>query len=464
MLFSSFVFLSIFLPVLLAVYYFSGREHRNTILLIFSLLFYGWGEPVLLSVMILSIIWNYTIAVILDRFSQSRCRKLILGIGIAANLLCLGYFKYMDFFIENINWLFNTNTALLHVIMPIGISFYTFQSISYLVDVYRNDVKVEKNILNVGLYITFFPQLIAGPIVKFHEISHDITLRQESLSNFSSGMQRFIEGLAKKVLIANVMAAVADSVFQRGIPELTGADLWLGATAYFFQIFFDFSGYSDMAIGLGKMFGFRIPENFNFPYVSKTITEFWRRWHISLSTWFKEYLYIPLGGSRCSWIKVLRNLLIVFAVTGIWHGASWTFLAWGLWHGFFIILERITGLNKKVFHPAAAVVMRIYLLSVVFIGWIFFRADNFQYSFAYIRKMFSFENWKEPTVAISPLFIVILCAAVFFSTELPHKIYTKFKNSVVFTVFWKALCVILLLLVLIRLASSSYNPFIYFRF
>ena len=464
MLFSSIVFLSLFLPVLLAVYYLSEKRNRNLILLLFSLLFYGWGEPVLLSVMLLSIIWNYIIAILVGKVNSKWLRIPILFIGIILNLLCLGYFKYMDFFIENINRLFHTNLSLLHIVMPIGISFYTFQAISYLVDVYRKDVKAEKSILNVGLYITFFPQLIAGPIVKFHEIANDIRNREETLSGFSTGMQRFIEGLAKKVLIANVMASMADSVFNRGIPELTSADLWLGAAAYSFQIFFDFSGYSDMAIGLGKMFGFNIPENFNYPYVSKTITEFWRRWHISLSTWFKEYLYIPLGGSRCSKIAVLRNLLIVFAVTGIWHGASWAFLVWGLWHGFFIILERISGLNKKVFHPVAAFFMHIYLLFVVLIGWIFFRADDFDYSFAFLKKMFSFERWNDLTVTVSPFFILTSFTAIFFSTELPRKIYTKMKDNIVFTILWKTVCIFLLFLVFVRLASSSYNPFIYFRF
>ena len=463
MLFSSIVFLSVFLPILLTVYYISDKR-RNIVLLLFSLLFYGWGEPLLLSVMLLSIIWNYLTAILIEKINSNWKRITVLSIGILVNLLSLGYFKYMDFFILNINHFFKTNISLFHIVMPIGISFYTFQAISYLVDVYRKDVAAEKNIINIGLYITFFPQLIAGPIVKFHEISHDIKNRKESLSDFSAGMQRFIEGLAKKVLIANVMASMADTVFQRGIPELTSADLWLGAAAYSFQIFFDFSGYSDMAIGLGRMFGFKIPENFNYPYVSGTITEFWRRWHISLSTWFKEYLYIPLGGSRCSKIAVLRNLLIVFAVTGIWHGASWTFLAWGLWHGFFIILERITGLNKKEFHPAAAFFMHIYLLFVVLIGWIFFRADNFNYSFAFLKKMFSFERWNELTVTVVPFFILMFFAAIFFSTELPRKIYTKLKNHIVFMILWKTVCLFLLFLVLIRLASSSYNPFIYFRF
>lgn len=464
MLFSSFVFLSIFLPVLLALYYFSDKKYRNPILLVFSLLFYGWGEPVLLSVMLLSILWNYLIALWLDTQKTGWRKTVILSLGILADLLALGYFKYMDFFLQNINRFFGSDLPLLRIIMPIGISFYTFQAISYLVDVYRKDVKAERNLLNTGLYISFFPQLVAGPIVKFHEISAQLTERNETLRDVSDGFQRFIEGLAKKVLIANVMGITADAVFNRGISELTVADLWLGAIAYSFQIFFDFSGYSDMAIGLGKMFGFKIPENFNYPYISTTITEFWRRWHISLSTWFKEYLYIPLGGSRGSKIATLRNLLIVFAVTGFWHGASWSFIFWGLWHGFFIILERILNLQKRTFSSIWKWVMHLYLLLAVLIGWIFFRADDFEYSIAYVKKMFEFHHWEAPEITLSPLFWVMLFVSVVFSTELPRRLYQKWIKYGVFSALWKLLCAVFLFLILIKLAGSSYNPFIYFRF
>lgn len=464
MLFSSIVFLSVFLPLLLLIYYCSGKGSRNVILLAASLFFYGWGEPRLLSVMILSILWNYAVGIAIGRTRRDIFRKFLLSLGIIADLLCLGYFKYMDFFLENVNHLFHTDLRLLHIVMPIGISFYTFQAISYLVDVYRKEVEAEKNVLNAGLYISFFPQLIAGPIVKFHEIAGQIRDRKENLPEFSAGLQRFIEGLAKKVLIANIMGEMADTVFSRQAATLSFSDAWIGAVAYSMQIFFDFSGYSDMAIGLGRMFGFRIPENFNYPYVSATVTEFWRRWHISLSTWFKEYLYIPLGGSRCSKLATLRNLLIVFAVTGIWHGAGWTFLAWGLWHGSFILLERIFGLNKKVLPGFVRIFMHFYLLLVVLIGWVFFRADDFSYAFTYLERMFSAKGHVPATVMVTPLFLTILAVGLFFSTDLPRRIYDRFRDDPIFRIVWKFVCLVLLYLVFVRLAASSYNPFIYFRF
>ena len=465
MLFSSLVFICVFLPLLLFVYYTVPRSWRNNLLLAASLLFYAWGEVVLVWVMAASIVWNFFAALAIDRAQKDPARKFLLGIGIAVDLAALGYFKYMDFFIANWNSLSGMEIPLRHVVLPIGISFYTFQAISYLVDVYRRDTAAEKSILNTGLYITFFPQLIAGPIVKFHEISDQIRERQESMERFARGMQRFIEGLAKKVLIANVMAETADTVFACDAGVLTFQDAWVGALAYTMQIFFDFSGYSDMAIGLGDMFGFKIPENFNYPYTAKTVTEFWRKWHISLSSWFREYLYIPLGGSRNGMIRTLRNLLIIFAVTGFWHGAGWTFIVWGLWHGLFIVLERVAKLDKKEFPLPVKVVMHIYLLLAVIVGWVFFRAENFSGAWGMIRKMFDFSACgSRDDLPVSGIFVLMFAFALFFSSSLPRKIYDRFKNNRWGITIWRAICCGLLFLVLLRLAGASYNPFIYFRF
>ena len=319
--------------------------------------------------------------------------------------------------------------------------------------------------LNTGLYITLFPQLIAGPIIKFHSIASQIKKREESLDEFTVGLQRFIEGLAKKVLIANTMAETADAIFACNMSVLSFQDAWIGALAYTMQIFFDFSGYSDMAIGLAHMFGFTVPENFNYPYTSPTITSFWRKWHISLSTWFKEYLYIPLGGSRGSLGKTLRNLLIVFLVTGIWHGAGWTFIIWGLWHGLFIILERIFNLDKREFSWYLRFFQHIAAMLIVIIGWVFFRSETMNGAWTMLKKMFSTPTFSNTdSLPVSPLFILIFAFAVFFSTDLPRKIYHSFKDNPICLLAWRMICCGMLFLIILRLAGASYNPFIYFRF
>lgn len=459
MLFSSLVFICAFLPLLLFIYYTAPRSWRNNILLASSLLFYAWGEVTLVWVMIASIIWNHVAALVIDRTRNDLLRKVVFAAGVIVDIAALGYFKYTDFFIENWNSLSGMALPLKHIVLPIGISFYTFQAVSYLTDVFRHDTPAEKNLLNTGLYITFFPQLIAGPIVKFHEISDYIRERSETLDKFAAGLQRFIEGLAKKVLIANVMAETADAVFSSNTAVLLPQEAWLGIFAYSMQIFFDFSGYSDMAIGLGKMFGFEIPENFNFPYTAASVTQFWRKWHISLSTWFKEYLYIPLGGSRAGRFRTLRNLGIVFLVTGFWHGAGWNFIFWGAWHGAFIILERIFKVDKK----SIPVLGNIYLLMVVLTGWVFFRAETFSSALLYIRRMFCFSAWNSGgMMPVSGTFAVMALFAVFYSTTLPRMIYKRLnKNGLL---VWRSVCCLLLFLVLLRLAGASYNPFIYFRF
>lgn len=459
MLFSSLVFLCAFLPLLLFIYYTVPANWRNAILVIASLLFYAWGETTLVWVMVSSICCNHFAAILIERMKTAGKRKGVLAVAILCNLGALAYFKYMDFFISNWNFISGMELPLRHIVLPIGISFYTFQGISYLVDVFRGDTVAEKNIFNTGLYISFFPQLIAGPIVKFHEISEYIRVRKETLGDFAAGLQRFIEGLAKKVLIANVMAETADTIFACDPNTLLPQEAWIGIFAYAMQIFFDFSGYSDMAVGLGKLFGFKIPENFNYPYTATSVTQFWRKWHISLSTWFKEYLYIPLGGSRVGTKKTLRNLAIVFFVTGFWHGAGWNFIFWGMWHGAFILMERIVKFDKY----KLPVLGNLYLLLVAFIGWVFFRVETFHDGIAFVRQMFSFGQWNnEEMLALPGLFIVMSAIAIFYCTTLPRIIYTRLQGKGL--IVWRAVCCILLLLAILRLAGASYNPFIYFRF
>ena len=465
MLFSSLIFICVFLPALLFLYYCSPRARRNSVLFAASLIFYAWGEPVLVWVIVASIVWNHYAARTIDRMNTPAKRKCVLAFAVAVDLALLGYFKYMNFFIANWNMLSGMSLPECHVVLPLGISFYTFQAISYLVDIYRAGTPAEKKLLDTGLYITFFPQLIAGPIVKFHEISGFIRSRRESPDEIAAGVQRFLEGLAKKVLIANVMAEVADQVFACDPEVLLPQEAWLGTIAYSLQIFFDFSGYSDMAIGLGHIFGFTIPENFNYPYTAVTVTDFWRKWHISLSSWFREYLYIPLGGSREGTGKTLRNLMIVFLVTGLWHGAGWTFGFWGVWHGALVLLERVCQLDKRRFSLPAKVLLHLYLLLAVMTGWVFFRSETVARAAVMIKRMFSFAAGNPgEMIQFSRLFAVTLVAALFFSTTLPRSIYSRIQKSPGGLFIWRICCCGLLFLVLLRLAGASYNPFIYFRF
>ena len=387
MVFSSALFLFVFLPLALIGLFLLKRKWQNYFLLIMSLLFYTYGEGFLVLLMISSILINYLLGFTLNYFPKN---KKVLFIGVAINLSGLFFYKYTDFFISNINEVFDSKLHYLKVALPIGISFFTFQSISYLVDVYSERVKYQENPFNLGLYISLFPQLIAGPIVRYKDVNQQITERKINLNKFTKGIKRFIIGLSKKGLIANPMAVIADEVFSLSVNDLSSGVAWLGVLAYTLQIYFDFSGYSDMAIGLGKMLGFDFLENFNFPYVSKSIQEFWRRWHISLSTWFKDYVYIPLGGNRVSNIKIYRNLMIVFFITGFWHGASWNFIVWGLFHGFFIILER----NKTIarFLGANSALSHLYTLLIVIIGWVFFRSSDLYYALNYLKALIGLSN------------------------------------------------------------------------
>lgn len=384
------------------------------------------------------------------------------------NLGFLIYFKYFNFILGNINALFHTNIDFIKVIMPIGISFYTFQAMSYLIDVFRGECKAQKDIYKLALYICLFPQLIAGPIVKYHDVAEQIDSRNVDFEKVNMGVKRFIIGLSKKMLIANTMGAVADKIFVQAPDTFSPIVAWIGSFAYSLQLFYDFSGYSDMAIGLGLIFGFKFMENFNYPYISKSITEFWRRWHISLSTWFKQYLYIPLGGNKISKNRTYINLAIVFFLTGLWHGASWNFIFWGLWNGFFIILEKMTGWYKETDKPFVNFLKHVYTIFIFVLGWVMFRAENMHYAAAYIKNMFGLVkvhdiqygiSYYGDSVEILTFIIAIICAMPVFSKILEIKDERKILRSIVN--IW---LIIIFLLSTGAIAASTYNPFIYFRF
>ena len=468
MLFSSMVFIFVFLPIVAILYYISPRRFRNLILLVSSIIFYAWGEPVYVFIMLATILIIYIGAIIVDKIKVMPYKRLALTLTILADLSILFYFKYFNFFAQNINKYLHGNIDFIHVIMPIGISFYTFQAISYVADVFTGEVKAQRNIEKLALFITFFPQLIAGPIVKYHDICEQIENRRETIKDFILGLKRFIIGLSKKIIIANTLAEIADAIFSTGTNEYGILVAWLGIITYTLQIYFDFSGYSDMAIGLGRMFGFKILENFNFPYVSKTITEFWRRWHISLSTWFKLYLYIPLGGNRCSLKRNCFNILVVFLATGFWHGAAWVFILWGAWYGVFLVIEKITGLAKKELTHTQSILAHIYTLSVVIIGWVFFRSESLSAALGYISSMFDFSTLVSSFFELGEYLdnykILMIVSGIIGSTGVMKNI-TEFgevnnlRKSVV-----NIYLIAIFLWCWICLAASNYNPFIYFIF
>lgn len=480
MVFSSMTFLWVFLPILLAVYFLAQDKLRNYVLLVASLIFYAWGEPKYIVLMLASIVVNYIFGLLIAKFSleknvrggHSWQQKVLLFVDIAINLGLLAHFKYFNFFIDSVNNIFGEGTmAVRNIALPIGISFYTFQIMSYIIDLYRGEIKVQKNIAKLALYISLFPQLIAGPIVKYHDVDQELSKRTVTVEKFSYGVRRFVYGLGKKVIIANIMAQVADMIFGADITTINASVAWLGAIAYMIQIFFDFSGYSDMAIGLGAMFGFTFMENFNLPYISGSITEFWRRWHISLSTWFKEYLYIPLGGNRKGKTRTYINLWIVFLATGIWHGAAWNFVFWGLYHGFFIFIERL-GLKKWL--DKRKTINHVYTLFVVLIGWVFFRADGLANGLKYIKAMFApGKQLVANIVAIlnSRTFVVMLIGILL--CGIAQVAIVRLKKNKKFDNIWSkrvvrfgepVLLVSIMVVSIAMLVSSTYNPFIYFRF
>ena len=458
MLFSSLIFLFLFLPITAAGYFLLPIRFRNFFLLAASLLFYGWGEPAFLPVLIVSIIWNYCWGIVLGK---SRSGKLPLIIGIAGNLLLLFYFKYLNFSLSLLSplleyygcgsWNFG------QIILPIGISFFTFQSISYLVDVYRDRSKSRKSFIDIALYISLFPQLIAGPIVRYSTISAELDHREISVDLCAEGCQRFIYGLGAKILLANPAGWVADTVFSRSPEQLSAPLAWLGVLAYTLQIYYDFSGYSSMAIGLGKIFGFHFPENFNYPYAADSISDFWRRWHISLSAWFRDYVYIPLGGSRVSGRRTALNLMTVFFLTGIWHGANWTFLVWGLWHGILLIVEKFLFCNRL-----PGWLMRVWTLFVVIHGWVFFRSDSLDSAWKYFKTMYDGRViFKDVTMTELINIRLILVFGAGLLLALPWRRTDCIAKNNVFSLI---LSVFVLIFCIIVLARGYYNPFLYFRF
>ena len=471
MLFSSTVFLFLFLPVALLGYYVIFRKNRkaqNVFLLLTSLFFYAWGEPWFVFVMIGSILGNWFFGLLVDRYrDQKIAARRLLALMFVFNLLILFLFKYLMFTLNNIKSLFAADFNIPTIFLPIGISFFTFQAISYVIDVYRKQGDVQKNPFNVGLYISFFPQLIAGPIVRYETISDQIQNRKETLEDFSQGVCRFIVGLGKKVLIANTMAVLADKAFLLPGDELSLSFSWLGAIAYTFQIYFDFSGYSDMAIGLGKMFGFHFLENFDYPYISKTISEFWRRWHISLGTWFKDYLYIPLGGSRVKTkFRLILNLLIVWSLTGLWHGANWTFILWGLLYFVLLIFEKLTDFDHKV---KIGFIKHFYTLLFVVVGWVIFRAADIGQAAHYLKTMFAMNPnrfFDENTIFYLGENKFFLLFAFLFSMPITKWISQriKLKENTILAVLYQVTYMVLFIISVSYITKGSYNPFIYFNF
>ena len=481
MVFSSVIFLFIFLPVVLLVYYVApGRKAKNIILTIVSLLFYFWGENKMIVVLLGSVAINYLSGLLIERTRHLRFGgRPALTLGVILNLALLGYFKYFDFAAGILNSTFHSDIALRDIVLPIGISFFTFQGMTYIIDLYRDRIAPQRNPLKLCLYIALFPPLIAGPIIRYQDIEQMIDGRQESVSQFTEGISRFIVGLAKKVLIANNVAVICDAIFIAPVDTHSAATLWIGAISYTFQIYFDFSGYSDMAIGLGLMFGFRIKENFNHPYASFSIREFWRRWHISLSSFFRDYLYIPLGGNRRG--NVYVNLIITFLATGLWHGANYTFVIWGLWHGLFITIEnilrrrpRVAAFLERIKNPFTLLLARVYTLLVVVLGWVLFRSDSFTYARNYLKGMLLFQSGAD--IKVTALFyldnfnVLVLVIAALFSFPLAGAIRSMFRDKLLaeketaYAVL-KIVCLAALLFwSAINVIGSGYNPFIYFRF
>lgn len=469
-------FIYVFMPILCITYFCIFKKLRNTVLLIASLIFYAWGEPRFLLVMLITIFLNYAFGILIseclkkEESLKSKQRALVfLVIGIICNLSILGYFKYFNFVLENISSLFSVNFDIVKIVLPLGISFYTFQSLSYLVDVYRKDAQVQTNPFKLALYVALFPQLIAGPIVKYQDIKDQIDDRKIDLENIIYGIKRFVIGLSKKMLIANTCGEIADKIFNQNADAYSPLIAWIGILSYTLQIFYDFSGYSDMAIGLGHIFGFKFKENFNYPYISKSIGEFWRRWHISLSTWFKLYLYIPLGGNRVSSKRTYLNLFIVFFATGIWHGAAWTFVLWGLWNALFIIIERFFRINMSEENTIIRkVCLHLYCIFVFSVGWVLFRADNLDYAISFIGNMFGIiehsKNLYTLVYYVDNIQLIAIVLGLLFATPIAKNLMIACQKTAVTEVLYDTAIIILLLVSTAFIAASTYNPFIYFRF
>ncbi len=463
MVFSSLVFLSVFLPaVFLLCRLLPSIPAKNILLLAASLMFYAYGEPVYVLLMVLTAFFNYLFALFIQRYPHRK--KVFVVIAVLENLGVLGVFKYTAFLVGIVNSCTGLAVPAPAITLPIGISFFTFQAMSYVLDVYRGDVRAQKNFFRILLYISFFPQLIAGPIVKYHDVEKELSDRRQTASGTARGIRRFIAGLGKKVLIANYMGAVADALFGAAPGDINILTAWMGAASYMLQIYFDFSGYSDMAIGLGWMFGFHFKENFRYPYTSTSIREFWRRWHISLSGWFREYLYIPLGGNRKGRVRTCINKITVFACTGIWHGANVTFLFWGLYHGFFLMLEEYVPFFRKEKKGIRAFLGHFYVVLVVLVGFVFFRADTMEQGVFWLREMVSGFHFEDSSMRLCLSLLTPLHIAVFFAgIALSAPIKLAAEKTVLRKASW-AFSLLVLLVCIMNLAGNTYNPFIYFRF
>ena len=473
MVFSSLLFLFRFLPAILLVYYIVPRQWRNLVLLLFSLAFYAWGEPIYIILMLASIVVSYIGGVLVDRFKQAekmKAAKAELIISSAINLSLLAFFKYADFAIETVNSLTGTRIAGLQLALPIGISFYTFQTVSYIMDVYRGEAAVQKNPISFGTYVTMFPQLIAGPIVQYKTIDTQLRTRKETAEQFSEGIRRFMIGLGKKVLLANNVGALWEAIQATDSAQISVLTAWMGLAAYTFQIYFDFSGYSDMAIGLGYMFGFRFLENFNYPYISKSITEFWRRWHISLGTWFREYVYIPLGGNRVGKWRHIRNIFIVWLLTGIWHGASWNFVLWGLYYGVLLLAEKF--IFGKYLEKLPALFQHIYCMFFVMLGWNLFVFDDIGCGIGFLKSLFGIYGQgllNRETIYLLYNHAVLLAFCIIGSTKLPQRfgkwVCAKLENRTLsLAIVQNAFYIVVFLPSVAWLVDASFNPFLYFRF
>lgn len=472
MLFSSIFFLGFFLPISILSYLSTPRKYRNITLLFLSLLFYAWGEPKMVFVMLFVVITNYFSGILIAK----DYRKIGMCISILTSMGTLAVFKYTNFAYDSFTTLITelgisySWMSIPRIALPVGISFYTFQTLSYNVDIYRNNIKPCYNLIDFATYVSFFPQLVAGPIVRFTDVREQLGSRGTNLDNFASGIERFILGLAKKVIIANNCAYIADLIFDLHPKYVSVGSAWLGITFYTLQIYFDFSGYSDMAIGLARIFGFRFQENFNYPYISNSIKEFWRRWHISLSSWFRDYLYISLGGNRKGKYRTYINLSIVFIVTGLWHGASWNFIIWGIWHGLFIVLERMGG--DKILEKTPKPIQHIYTLLVVMIGWVFFRSANLEMSLLFIQNLFGGLSTDQVVFHMADYLtvhhIIILSFALLFCSP----VFPAFRNRLsaymvehTYIEYIYYVCLLLLLIFLIAAETiTTFTPFIYFRF
>ncbi len=468
MVFSSLIFISLFFPATLVGYYICkfNRNIQNVFLLLVSLFFYAWGEPKFSLVLMLSIFVNWIFGLLVDRFRHSKLmsRSIIVAM-LVYNLSIIFVYKYLMFTLENIQNITNATIDIPNIALPIGISFFTFQAISYVIDVYRCKGEAQKNPLNVGLYISFFPQLIAGPIIRYETVAEQIKNRRETLGDFCDGCKRFMVGFLKKILLANNFALIADVAFNSDV-HISTAMAWLGIVCYTLQIYYDFSGYSDMAIGLGKMFGFHFPENFNYPYVSKSTTEFWRRWHISLGTWFRDYVFIPLGGSRSkSSLRNIFNLFVVWFLTGLWHGANWTFILWGLLFFVSISIEKMTGFDKSESYP---ILKNLYTLFLVMMGWVLFRSTDLESAFGYFKSLFTVSDTGfidgQFLLYFSDNLVFLVCGLLFARPIAVSLSKRKISNSMFIQFGYSVILTGLFLVAISYLVKGAYNPFIYFNF